>query len=151
MATRGTNHIKRFAGAGNVDHHLEQLFGTREYLNVPASGREEFLHDLYGRQLQAVARFRYVRSFAMENRRGHTSYHLYYCTNHLAGLKKMKAAMWKVAPEGDYRFRDKMADQAVLFDAEPPARSESPRTRSSSSRWAARRARRSRLRVRPRA
>lgn len=114
-----TNHIKRFAGAGNIDHHLEPLFGTQEYLDVPESGREEFLHDLYRRQLQSAAQFRYVRSFAMENRRGHTAYHLYYCTNHIAGLKKMKAAMWKVAPGGDYRFRDKMADQAVLFDAEP--------------------------------
>lgn len=114
-----TNHIKRFSGAGNIDHHLEPLFGTDEYLYAPPVGREQFLHDLYARQLREAAKFRYVRSFAMENRGGHTSYHLYYCTNHIAGLKKMKAAMWKVAPGGDYRFRDKMAEQAVLFDAEP--------------------------------
>lgn len=114
-----TNHIKRFAGAGNIDHHLEPLFGTDEYLHAPPVGREEFLHDLYARQLRDFARFRYVRSFAMENRGGHTSYHLYFCTNHIAGLKKMKSAMWKVAPTGDYRFRDLMAGQAVLFDVAP--------------------------------
>lgn len=114
-----TNHIKRFSGARKIDHHLEPLFGTDEYLLAPSSGREQFLHDLYARQLREVAQFRYVRSFAMENYGGHTSYHLYFCTNHIAGLKKMKAAMWKVAPSGDYRFRDRTAGQAVLFDAEP--------------------------------
>lgn len=114
-----TNHIKRFGGAGRIDHHLEPLFGTDEYLNAPAVGREQFFHDLYARQLREVAQFRYVRSFAMENYGGHTSYHLYFCTNHIAGLKKMKASMWKVDPGGEYRFRDRTAGRSVLFDTEP--------------------------------
>ena len=116
------NNVNRFANAGNVDRHLEALFGTDEYLKAPPAGdpaREMFFHDLYARQLRDVAKFPYVRSFGMENATGHTGHYLFFCTRHLTGLKKMKSAMWKIAPLGDYRFSDNTADELVLFTPDP--------------------------------
>ncbi|MER7797490.1 three-Cys-motif partner protein TcmP [Microbacterium sp. NPDC096154] len=116
------NGVNRFATAGNVDHHLDSLFGTDEYRQAPPAGdpdRVRFFHDLYARQLRDRAGFRYVRSFEMVNATGHTGHYLFFCTRHLTGLKKMKAAMWKIAPLGDYRFSDKAAGQNVLFEENP--------------------------------
>ena len=52
----------------------------------------------------------------MVNVDGLTSYYLFFCTRHLRGLDKMKEAMWKVAPAGDFRFDDRYVGQYGLFD-----------------------------------
>lgn len=80
-----------------------------------------FLHDLYQRQLSEYCGFKFVQSFEMVNAAGRTPYYLFYCTNHIKGLELMKAAMWKLAPSGDYRFSDRLAGHDVLFGAEVEA------------------------------
>ncbi|MFJ6082736.1 three-Cys-motif partner protein TcmP [Streptomyces sp. NPDC092369] len=112
------DHVNRFATAGNVDHHLEALFGTAEYKNVgqdPARSRQQFLHDLYERQLTDVCKFTYVQSFAMINKTGHIGYYLFHGTRDVKGVELMKNAMWKVDPGGGYQFSDRLAGQDVLF------------------------------------
>jgi three-Cys-motif partner protein len=119
------NNVNRFANAGNVDHHMRALFGTDDYLDAPPAGdpaRERFFHDLYERQLRTKANFPYVRSFEMVTSTGHTGHYLFFCTRHLTGLKKMKAAMWKIAPLGDFRFSDDFAETNVLFTPDPDLR-----------------------------
>lgn len=49
----------------------------------------------------------------MYDMRGKRLYDLYYCTREPIGLDRMKAAMWKIAPSGDFTFRDRFAGQAV--------------------------------------
>ena len=113
------NSVNRFSTAGNVDHHFEALFGTTEFMNAPPAGdpgRGPFLHDLYERQLQEVAGFDYVRSFEMVNKQGRTGNYLFFCTRSIDGLDKMKQAMWKVAPAGNYRFDDRNIGMLGLFD-----------------------------------
>lgn len=114
------NTANRFATAGNIDTVLTALYGTDEYVNAPASGpsRKQYLHDLFQRQLQNVCNLKYVQSFEMLNETGHTGYYLFYGTRNVKGLQVMKDAMWKVAPEGDYRFSDRLAGQDVLFQTE---------------------------------
>lgn len=116
------NGVNRFANAGNVDQHMLALFGTDEYLNAPPAGdprRARFFHDLYAQQLRDRARYPYVRSFEMVTANGHTGHYLFFCTRSLTGLKKMKAAMWKLAPLGDFRFSDANTEDAVLFVDNP--------------------------------
>ncbi|MGZ3100141.1 three-Cys-motif partner protein TcmP [Streptomyces sp. H72] len=121
------DHVNRFATAGNVDHHLDDLFGTSEYKNVGATAgqsRQQFLHDLYERQLSEVCKFRFVQSFAMINKTGHIAYYLFHGTRDVKGVELMKDAMWKVDPGGGFQFSDRLAGQDVLFtesavDTEP--------------------------------
>ena len=47
--------------------------------------------------------------------RGKRVYDLYYCTHEPIGLDRMKQAMWKVTPSGDFSFRDRLAGQEVIF------------------------------------
>lgn len=113
------NSVLRFSTAGNVDQHLEQLFGTDEFKDAPPSGdprRGEFLRELYERQLREFCGFPYVQSFQMVNRRGKTGNYLFFCTRSLKGLSVMKEAMWKVDPSGGYRFSDLLHGQPVLFE-----------------------------------
>ena len=63
---------------------------------------------------------KYVRSFEMRNDRDVTDYYLFYATNYLLGLKKMKEAMWRVDISGEFRFSDATDPlQLVLFGDEP--------------------------------
>lgn len=114
------NSVNRFATAGNVDMHFDRLFGTDEYQAAPASGpeRQQFLHDLYERQLRRICNFAYVRSFAMVNDSGHIGNYMFFCTRNLQAFDRMKQAMWKLAPGGGYRFEDRFAGQPVLFRSE---------------------------------
>lgn len=111
------NSVNRFATAGNVDQYLTALFESDEYRAAPASGpaRGRFLHALYERQLRAFCEFAHVCSFQMVNHTGHTGSYLFFCTRDDNAYDKMKQAMWALAPGGDYKFEDRLADRLVLF------------------------------------
>jgi hypothetical protein len=51
----------------------------------------------------------------MYDDRGKRVYDLFYCTRELLGMDRMKRAMWKIAPSGDFCFRDRFAGQEVIF------------------------------------
>jgi three-Cys-motif partner protein len=116
--------VNRFVTHPNpgVQGHLRDLFGTNRYAEaagLDAASRKLFLHDLYREQLQEQGGFRYVHSFEMINRQGHTVYSLFYGTRSIAGLRVMKDAMWAADPVGGVRFSDQLAGQSVLFGDEP--------------------------------
>lgn len=61
-----------------------------------------------------------MRSFEMSNARDVTDYYLFYATNALLGLEKMKEAMWRVDDSGEFRFSDATdPNQLVLFEKAP--------------------------------
>ncbi|MCY4108868.1 MAG: three-Cys-motif partner protein TcmP, partial [Chloroflexi bacterium] len=116
--------INRFLGLPNQACNFNTLFGTDEWdaINtmIEPQERNRTAHDLYLAQLKNRAGAQYVRSFEMSNDRNVTDYYLFYATNHLLGLKKMKEAMWKVDESGEFRFSDATdRNQMVLFRAEP--------------------------------
>jgi three-Cys-motif partner protein len=113
--------VVRQCDAGVIDKALTDLFGTTDYKDagvLNGAQRSQFLHDLYKRQLHDVCRFPYIQSFAMYDKRGKRLYDLYYCTREPLGMDRMKQAMWRVAPTGDYTFHDRLANQDVLFSAD---------------------------------
>lgn len=116
--------INRFIGHPDQEVNFDSFFGTPDWrgamtLSTPAV-RNRFLHDLYLRQLRSGAGARYVRSFEMRNYSDVTDYYLFYATNNLLGLKRMKEAMWKVDESGEFAFSDATdPDQMVLFSKEP--------------------------------
>lgn len=118
------DYINRFIGEEDRQNSYDNLFGTPDWRKVHSienpSLRKQFLHDLYLSQLKNVAKVKYVRSFEMINKFGHTEYFMFFGTNHIEGLKQMKAAMWKVDETGEYQFSDRTDQyQTVLFKNEP--------------------------------
>ena len=116
--------INRFLNHPDQPKNFDELFGAagwREVYGLAGHTRRNHLHDLYQRQLRQVAR--YVRSFEMENERGASDYFLFFATNNLLGLSRMKEAMWRVDPGGGRKFSDMTnPDQLVLLQPEPDRR-----------------------------
>jgi hypothetical protein len=116
--------MNRFLGHPQQPANFDEFFGTRDWraalqLVIP-NDRNRFLHDLYIRQLREVGTAKYVRSFQMRNESGLTDYYLFYATNNLLGLRKMKEAMWRIDESGEFTFSDATdANQLVLFDKQP--------------------------------
>jgi three-Cys-motif partner protein len=116
--------INRFLAHSGQAENFNSFFGTEDWrggVSLPTpEARNRFLHDLYVRQLKNAAGARYVRSFQMRNSTGLTDYYLFYATNNILGLKKMKEAMWKVDETGEFTFSDATdPNQMVLFSKEP--------------------------------
>ncbi len=99
-------HVQRFIERDGQEAAMRSLFGmdVRDILSAfDGDNRVEHLRATYARQLQERARFEHVQSFAMRNRTGNVGYYLFHGTRHRLGVKLMKAAMWKVDPQGQYQ------------------------------------------------
>ncbi|MGB9721428.1 MAG: hypothetical protein ACPL28_08135, partial [bacterium] len=79
------------------------------------------LHLIYKTQLETQAGIKFVCSFKMINKVNKTDYFLFFGTNNITGLKKMKEAMWKVDKSGLFQFSDVTynSNQPMLFEPEP--------------------------------
>lgn len=117
--------INRFVSDKRIWDSLEETFGTDEWKDVIDEKnpriRLDLLHGIYKNQLEREAGIEFVRSFKMVNKTNKTDYFLFFGTNNITGLKKMKAAMWKVDESGLFQFSDATYDpaQPMLFETEP--------------------------------
>ena len=116
--------VNRFLSRSGQGQNFDSFFGTDTWQNIVSISnpkeRNRQLHDLYLGQLHNSAKAKYVRSFEMRNDNDVTDYYLFYATNSLMGLKKMKEAMWKVDSSGDFQFSDATDPrQSVFFVDEP--------------------------------
>ena len=117
--------INRFVSDERLWDSLEETFGTdrwKKVIDEKDSGRRlVLLHGIYKNQLEREASIRFVQSFKMVNKSNKTDYFLFFGTNNDAGLRKMKAAMWKIDKSGLFQFSDATYDpaQPMLFEIEP--------------------------------
>lgn len=104
-----------------IKAHIVETFGTDESIKI-AEGigdRVTELKNLYHRQLRKAAKF--VRYFEMRDHDGRLVYYLFFASNNALGHLKMKEAMWKVDPMGEFSFSDSTdPNQTLLFALEPP-------------------------------
>lgn len=113
----------RFLSLEKLSGHYDKLFGTPEWRRIVglsgAPERRRAIHDLYLKQLKTAAR--YVHSFEMLNEGNSTDYFLFFATNSIKGLEKMKEAMWKVDDTGSFQFSDHEDARGLmsLFSAQP--------------------------------
>lgn len=108
--------VNRWLRRSGQERVLTGLFGTSEWQTISknTSQRIEKLRDLYHSSLNNSAK--HVRSFAMRGTNNVVTYYLFYGTQHPRGLEKMKEAMWKSDPTGNYSFSDATnPNQLVLF------------------------------------
>jgi len=103
-----------------VVQHIVEAFGGDEAVKIAkgSGDRSVKLRELYQSKLSTVAR--YVRFFEMRDRQDRPKYYMFFATNNELGHIKMKEAMWKVDPDGEFRFSDATnPGQLVLFEADP--------------------------------
>lgn len=117
--------INRFIGLRKLWYRLEETFGTDEWKEVIDESNPQIrlvlLHELYKNQLEREAGIKFVRSFKMVNKTNKPDYFLFFGTNNIIGLEKMKGAMWKVGKTDSFQFSDATYDpaQSMLFEIEP--------------------------------
>ncbi|MFW6029994.1 MAG: three-Cys-motif partner protein TcmP [Halanaerobiales bacterium] len=115
-------HINRFLAHDDMPDNFDNLFGCEDWrafirIKDPEERNKKLVY-LYHQQLQKYANIDFVRSF--ELRRGNRpSYYLFFGTNNIKGLEKMKDAMWKVDPTGNYTICDNYYGRQTLFQPEP--------------------------------
>ena len=115
--------VNRFLSFDKLSDSYDELFGTTEWRKVTKlsdpSQRRRAIHDIYLNQLKTAAK--YVHSFEMLNKGNSTDYFLFFATNGLKGLEKMKEAMWKVDDTGSFQFSDHADARGLmsLFSADP--------------------------------
>jgi three-Cys-motif partner protein len=108
--------INRFKTTAEFGPHLDSLFGCTEWRAgmdiADSTERKEFFHSLYERQLKDAGATQVVRFELHEGDR--LVYAIFFGTKSTTGSDRMKQAIWKVAPFGDFRFRGVRSGQLGL-------------------------------------
>lgn len=98
--------IRRFHQESAFEPHLTALFGSdgwKKCLDMPENSEQKcFLHDLFKEQLKNNGA-KYVVNFELWSGNIH-KYSIYFATGHEKGCDLMKEAIWKVVPDGNYKF-----------------------------------------------
>lgn len=124
LVTFMSGFVRRFTDEMRAET-LNELYGTTEWTDanqLSAAQKQNFLIDLYVRQLKQIGGATYVRTFEMIGENNQTVYHLVYGTKHPKGMEVMKKAMQKADRRGTYRFSDRTDNNQTfltdLFDNE---------------------------------
>lgn len=109
--------INRHKEAPEFERHLDALFGSprwREGIDMPeSSARREFFCGLYTQQLKSAGA-KHVVWFELFEGNRHV-YTIFFATQHHVGCNRMKQAIWKAAPDGDFAFRGSRSGQLSLM------------------------------------
>ena len=108
--------INRFKSTSQFETSLDDLFGCAEWREGneidDSKQRKDFFYGLYERRLrESGAKFVLHFDLYEENK---LVYALFFATKNDRGCDKMKQAMWKADPFGDFRFTGRMGDQMSL-------------------------------------
>jgi three-Cys-motif partner protein len=113
--------INRFKTTPEFEAHLDRLFGTSDWRKgmeiKDSEERKNFFYGLYKKQLRAAGAKHVVHFELFEKNR--LVYAIFFGTQHTLGADRMKQAIWKVAPFGDFAFRGTHANQLTLGVAAP--------------------------------
>jgi hypothetical protein len=117
-----TDFMARFVGTVVTERALDRLFGSRDSWqrvrdqSAPGSEAARLLAEAYAEVLGTE--FGLVSRFAVDPV-SRNRYYLFFGTDHLEGLKAMKAAYWKVDPEDGRGYRQDVriaGGQGSLFE-----------------------------------
>lgn len=115
-------HIARFVSETGIEDALDNLYGDRSWAAAREVGGLRQRIEVLAAQFEAAMKrtCRYVRAFEINEKTHNSGYFLFFGTNDLTGLSKMKYAMWKVDPVEGQRFVDNTdMKQTVMFGSEP--------------------------------
>ena len=110
------DYINRFRAKPEFEPHLSDLFGCTEWRDgieiEDSSERRQFFYILYEKKLRESGAKFVVHFDLFEGNR--LIYSIFFGTQHILGSDRMKQAIWKVAPFGDFAFRGVHANQLTL-------------------------------------
>lgn len=109
--------INRHISAPGFEGDMTKLFGSEEWKDgIDLTGRERklFLHSLYRRQLKSAGARQVVHFHLFKGKR--LKYSVFFGTGHRLGADRMKMAIWKADPTGDYSFRGGAQHQMNLLE-----------------------------------
>ena len=118
-------HINRFKEHPDFESSLDSLYGCKHWRDglsiTDELDQKKFFYNRYASQLRRAGA-QYVLHFELyDNKR--LKYAIFFGTQNLQGCNKMKIAIWKVAPRGDFRFRGVRNNQLEIgiddIDIEP--------------------------------
>lgn len=108
--------INRFKREPSFERALDKLFGCSEWRQgrdlADPKDRKDFFHDLYSSQLKKNGA-QYTVHFELYEGQEFV-YSIFFGTKNLDGCDKMKQAIWKIAPLGDFRFKSNRLGQLIL-------------------------------------
>jgi three-Cys-motif partner protein len=108
--------INRFRDTPQFERHLDELFGTptwRDGIDMPESNeRKKFFFGLYEEQLRRAGAIHVLHFELYEGNR--LVYAIFFGSQHEVGCNRMKEAIWKIAPWGDFAFRPVRTPQLTL-------------------------------------
>lgn len=116
--------MRRFFETPEFAPHLDELFGTNEWRETlhasrgnPEAGRLA-TYALYERQLRAAGA-QFVLHFDIYNG-GRLIYTIFFATSSRLGCDRMKEAIWRVMPAGDFLFRGTRESTQMTLDLAMP-------------------------------
>ena len=113
--------MERFVTEPELETSLDELFGSENWRQARAltgDERKDFLHALYREKLKEAGAKEVVHFHLFAGSR--LKYSIFFGTGHTKGSDRMKKAIWKVAPWGDFAFRGGSQNQLVLLGLETP-------------------------------
>ena len=109
--------MNRFVSQPEFEPSMDELFGSGEWRrarNLAGGERRDFLHGLYQKQLREAGAKQVVQFHLFAGNR--LKYSVFFGTRHPLGSDRMKQAIWKVAPFGDFSFRGGEQAQISFLD-----------------------------------
>ena len=110
--------MNRFVTQPEFATPMDELFGStrwREAKGLSGDRRKDFLHGLYRKQLREAGAEQVVQFHLFARNR--LKYSVFFGTRHTLGSDRMKQAIWKVVPFGDFSFRG--GEQAQISFLKP--------------------------------
>ena len=108
--------INRFLSTPEFSGAMDGLFGAHSWRQASsidnATERKDCLYGLYKAQLKQAGA-KHVHHFDLY-RGNELVYGLFFATKNDLGSDRMKQAMWRVAPFGDFAFRSNTRDQMTF-------------------------------------
>ncbi len=113
--------INRWKNASEFEEHLDALFGCtdwRDGRSIKGSAeRKQFFYDLFEQQLRDAGAKQVIRFELYNGNR--LVYAIFFATQDITGADRMKEAIWKADPSGNFRFRGSKQGQLDLGLDEP--------------------------------
>ena len=115
------DYINRFRSNSEFEQHLDELFGCDEWRDGieidDRTERKQFYYALYEKKLREAGANHVIHFELYEGNR--LIYSIFFGTKHVIGCDRMKQAIWKIAPFGDFSFRSVRTYQLTLGLEEP--------------------------------
>jgi three-Cys-motif partner protein len=107
--------INRFKATKEFVKPLTDLYGTDEWrqgIDLEGEAKKDFFYGLYVRRLRKAGAKHVLHFDLFEGNQ--LVYAIFFATRHWLGADRMKQAIWKVAPFGDFSFHGTHSKQLTL-------------------------------------